>query len=154
MSWLREMWEEIRVYLIVVVGVLAFFAVMKWITPDITKTQPIDDSRDTAILYIQHGLKLVKFDNQNVERKSRFFAEAAEVIVPAGVHVLVFDHKHSTSGFGTTTKYEANGITLKIPFENGKYYYVNWKVMPGDQISTYWNETKEGEYLNKENKRR
>jgi len=150
MSW----WKQVLVYLILCIVFIVGYKVLDAITPDISKAKPIDDSQDTAILYIQEGLTLTMFDNKNIVRKSGFMAKTAEVNVPVGAHILVFDHKHSTSDGNTTTTYTANSMALKMAFESGKYYYVNWIMTPDKMVKIYWAETKEGEYLSQGIKKR
>jgi tetratricopeptide (TPR) repeat protein len=140
---------------IVIVGLLGMGIVWvyRYFTTPISFEKPIDDSVNTACLYIQKDLTMVEFNGQKVTRSAGFGSRAAAVNVPEGNHTVVFNYKEDT-GNATIT---ADGLVLSIPFENGQYYYVNYEFLDkngskirgykkGSKISIYWDKTEEGVY--------
>lgn len=109
---------------------------------EISQGKPINNSQDTAILYIQTGLTLVSFDGQKINRAPSGVSKAASVSVPSGTYIMEFDYKVE-SGNTTTT---AKGFEITANFVSGNYYLVNWERIPPNTIRIYIRETTEGVY--------
>ena len=65
--------------------------VYRYFTTPISIEKPIDESENTACLYIQKDLTLVQFNGQRVSRSASFGSRAAAVNVPEGFNTLVFN---------------------------------------------------------------
>jgi len=119
------------------------FMAIDLLTPNISIAKPVDNSENTACLYIQRHLTLVSFNGQKIRRTISFFSRAAAVNIPAGQNTLIFDYHKERLGSSTT----AEGFQFNSYFESGKYYYVNWdRNLKENKISVYISETLKGVY--------
>ncbi|GHV92606.1 hypothetical protein AGMMS50268_31090 [Spirochaetia bacterium] len=99
----------------IVVVIMGIVWVYRHFATPISIEKPVDDSGNTACLYIQNNLTMVQFDGRKVRISADFGSRAAAVNVPEGIHTLVFDYEQNILGTTTT----ARGFELSIPFESG-----------------------------------
>jgi len=137
---------EVIIFLIMVAVVMGSLWIVGLVTPDISKAKPIDDSLNTAYLYVQKNLTLVSFNGKKIKKRtSPFWAKTVAVNVPVGVHTFIVDFKKVELGItGSQSTLTAKGFELKATFEDQKYYYVNWTKTKDKKISVFMRETEEG----------
>ena len=141
-----KFFKMVLAFFCIIAGLTCIIFILDLLTPDIAKAKPLDDNPNTATLYIQNGLELKSLNGHQIKvRAARFMAKAIAVNVPAGFNTLVFDYDDDDS--------TAKNIELKIDFESGDYYFVNYKEYREEKknmISVYLRPTEEGVYRDPE----